>query len=906
MKCSNCQKENDPTSRFCIFCGSPLQTPEPGVPSEAVSGAEGTLSQQVQALQAEVRRLRERDELTSERLAALERMQGIVAPTPQPISAVPPEPVEPPPQEPMPAPVSGVEPAPSAPITPSPEPKVPAITPVPRHIPKAAPTKPREWEQILGGNWLARIGVIALIIGAAFFIKYAFDNNWLGPTARVILGIIAGLAMVGGGYYWQKKYPIFAQALSGGGIGLLYLSIFSAFNFFHLIPFYPAVGLLLLISIGSAAIAVRLNSMALAIIGIFGAFIAPFILGIDATGAASGGQNIQLLVYIIVVDLGVLLLSTFRNWRWFNLLALFGSLLAYIAWLDEFGNRASLLTSQLSLTVIFLIFVGATSLFHIIWRKPVQGFDYTLMVINATAYFGLSYGLMWDDLREWMGGFTILLALFYGGLAYVAFKRGIESIRLSHFALGIALIFLTIAIPVQLGDKAWTTIALAAEGGVLMWLSLKQRITYFRIYSYIVFAIVAIRLLFFDTTVDMRLWQPVFNERFLAFIMSIAAMYLTSYLLWRHQEEGRRSGYSAFLIAANFFSLWIIAAEVISYRDIPTTLQGSLSLIVLVALAGVTTLYHVVWRRVPQVFDLVIMVVSAAAYFGISGLLWDQLRGWMGSLYFVLALFYAVLAYVTLKKNVESIRLGSFALGIALVFFTVAIPVQLGDTAWTTIAWAAEIVTLMWLSFTLRVPQFRNYSYAVFIVMAGRLLFFDTRIDLRTFQPIFNERFLAFVVGIAATYLCAYLLWRQRKTLPEWGTPASTFLVAANLFSLWLLSFEVWNYFGSQLATLAPGEATRSATDALRNAQNLSLTALWAIYAAIGLVLGIAKRWRPVRLAALALLAVPIAKVFIYDVWVLEQVYRIVAFVGLGLLLIISAYLYNRYSKAIRGFIVKK
>ena len=102
------------------------------------------------------------------------------------------------------------------------------------------------------------------------------------------------------------------------------------------------------------------------------------------------------------------------------------------------------------------------------------------------------------------------------------------------------------------------------------------------------------------------------------------------------------------------------------------------------------------------------------------------------------------------------------------------------------------------------------------------------------------------------------------------------------------------------------GRATRSAANALQNAQNLSLTVLWAVYAATSLVVGIAKRWRPVRLGALALLAVAIAKVFIYDVWVLEQVYRIVAFVGLGLLLVVSAYLYNRYSKAIRGFLVQK
>jgi len=909
MKCSNCQKENDPTSHFCIFCGSPLETTEPQVPSEQVSGAEDTLAQQVEKLQAEVRRLRERDELMTERLAALERMQGVAAPPPQPISAAPPEPVEPPPPEPMPAPVSGVEPVPSIPAAPSPEPEVPTITPVPRRMPKPAPTKPMEWEQILGGNWLARIGVIALIIGAAFFIKYAFDNNWLVPTARVILGIVAGLAMVGSGYYWRKKYPIFAQALSGGGIALLYLSIFAAFNIFHLIPFYLAVALLLLVSVGSATLAIRLNSMALAIIGIFGAFSAPFILGAAApevAGTVQAGQGVQLLVYIMVVGLGVLLLSTFRNWRWFILLALFGSLLAYAGWYTEFGDRASLLTAQLSLTILFLIFVGATSLFHIIWRRPVKGFDYTLMVINAAAYFGISYGLMWDELRGWMGGFTLLLALFYGGLAYLAVKRGVENTRLSLFALGIALILLTVSIPVQLGDKAWTTIALAAEGGALMWLSLKQRIPYFRIFGYIVFAIVAIRLIFFDTTVDMRHFYPVFNERFLAFLASIAVMYLVAYLLWRYREESVKSGYPIFLIAANFFTLWIIAAEAISYQDISATLQESLSLIVLVALAGVTILHHVVWRRAPRVFDLVILVISAAAYFGISGLLWEQLRAWMGSLYLVLALLYGVLAYVTYRRGAEGSRLSFFAMGIALVFFTVAIPVQLRDTAWTTIAWAAEFVTLIWLSFALRMPQFRNYSYAVFVVMAGRLLLFDTRIDLQTFQVVFNERFLAFVVSIAAAYLCAYLLWRQRKTFLEWGIPASTFLVAANFFSLWLLSFEAWNYFGSQIATLTPAEATRSAIDALRNAQNLSLTALWAIYAAVGLVIGIAKRWRIVRLSALALLAVPILKVFIYDVWVLEQVYRIAAFVGLGLLLIVSAYLYNRYSKSIRGFLVKK
>jgi len=871
-----------------------------GPPPEPEKSAPDNLAERLQSLQEEIRRLKEIVGPANQRISEIERELGSIAAT-RPAYQLPAKPVQAPPPKPAPK----IAAASTQPAAPSAAVKAPAPTKLPPPSPaKKAPAKPREWEQILGGNWLARVGVVALIIGVAFFLKFAFDNNWLGPLSRVILGVAAGLAMVGGGYYWRKRYPTLAQAICGGGIALLYLSIFAAFNIFNLISLYPAVGLLLLISIGSAVLAIRLNSMALAIIGVFGAFSAPFILGSAAPEAGQTGHGIQLLAYVIVIDLGALALSTFRNWRWFSLLALFGSLLTYGAWYFQFGDEAGLLTRQLSITVIFLIFVAATSLFHLIWRRPAQGFDYALMVINAAAYFGISYGLMHGALRVWMGSFTAALALLYGALAYLAVRRGAENFRLSLFARGIALVFLTIAIPIQLGDKAWTTIALAAEATILMWLYLRLKISLFRGYSYAVFALVAIRLMFYDTSLDISHYQPVFNERFLAFVVSIAAMYATSYLTWRHQQEkGQKLGYAVFLVAAIIFSIWVITAELVSYRQIPVMLQGSLSLIVLLVLAGATILYHAVWRRVPGVFDLVILLIGAAAYLGLSFLLWEDLRAWMGGLYLVLAFIYAGLAYISFRRGAEYSRLGSFSLGTALVFLTIAIPVQRGDTAWTTIGWAAEMVLLVWLSFRLKLTQLRYYGYAVSVILVGRMLFFDTSVDLNMFVPVLNERFIAFLAGIVGMYVAAYLIWRARDTLPKWRIPTTIFIVAANFLTLWLLSFEVWDYFGSQLA-LVPAESTTAV--ALRNAQNLSLTVLWAVYAVILLVIGIVKRWRLVRLGALALLAIPIIKVFVYDVFALERVYRIVAFVGLGLLLIISAYLYHRFSKAIRGFLVNK
>ena len=640
MQCPNCQKENEPTSHFCIFCGSIIPAPEVGGSSESVPDSGGMYPEQPQALQEEVRHLRELLVLMNDRLANLEGRPGMPTPSPEPIPASPTAAI--PSQEAAPTPVAQAPPSRVRPVK----------------------AKEREWEQILGGHWLARIGVIAIIIGIAFFLNFAFENNWIGPTGRVILGIVAGLAMLGGGYYWQRRYPVLAQALSGGGIAVLYLSIFAAFAIYDLINFYVAFVFLLLVSIASAALALRYNSMALAIIGILGAFVAPFILGAFAARGPLGsqdGQAFQLLAYVIVIDLGVLTLSTFRNWHWFRLLALLCSLAAFGAWYSEFGSKVGPAASEVGLTLIFLIFVGVTSLFHIIWRRIPQDFDYALMVINAASYFGISYGLLWGDFRVWLGGFSLLLALFYGGLAYVVLRRGIENVRLGFFALGLALVFLTVAIPVQLGDKAWTTVAWAAEGAVLAWLSV-----------------------------------------------------------------------------------------------------------------------------------------------------------------------------------------------------------------------------------TLRMPQLRGYSYAVFAIMAMRLLFFDTVVNLRTYQPVLNERFLAFLVSIAALYLTGYLLRQKRGTLRDWEEHAwsvyPVLFVAANFFTLWLLSAEVINYFDTPLA----------------------LTALWAIYAVALLVIGIIKQWRPVRLYALALLVIPIAKVFVYDVFVLKELYRIIAFVGLGALLLVSAYLYQRYSKSIRGFIAKK
>jgi hypothetical protein len=307
------------------------------------------------------------------------------------------------------------------------------------------------------------------------------------------------------------------------------------------------------------------------------------------------------------------------------------------------------------------------------------------------------------------------------------------------------------------------------------------------------------------------------------------------------------------------------------------------------------------------------LVVNAAAFFLISIPLWWEFREWMGLVYLILAGIYGLHTYC-LRKNLEFNNwAGQVGVMFSFAFITLAVPAQFGNHAWATVAWAAEMVVLSWLSFAWRLPQLRLYSYLIFALMSGRLIFFDTfNVMPSEFQPwsayhaFLNERVLAFLVSIAAIYLTVYLSWRYRHLYPEWKTPASTFMIAASLFTVWVISFEVWNYYDVQLA-IAWGRSPRDAAGrSLQSAQNLSLTVVWALYAVIVLVAGIKRRSRTARVGALCLLAVAVIKVFVYDVFNLEQVYRIVAFTGLGVLLIVSGYLYHRYSQVIKDFLVDK
>ena len=777
MTCSACGKENTPDGRFCIFCGASLsyyrpsqgeaEKQEPGVEQidEAPSDA------QLTSLGATVASIREELTRLARRVSEVEGQLRAFSPAAQPsrpqASAV----------GPMPRATAAV-PAAGAP---------PSAPPTSAGFPVGEPPWPGvldsirrwDWDWLLGGNWLARIGIVALVIGVGFFLKLAFDNDWIGETGRVVLGIVVGLALLGGGEYWQKRYPIWAQPLTGGGIAILYLSIFAAFSLYDLIPSVAAFGFFFLVTLTAAGLALKYEAMTIAILGIVGGFITPVLVRDNLP------DQRLLIAYVLVLDLGVLGLATFRNWRWFNLLGLAGSLGLYWFWYDQLDP--SLLLAQLGITFIFLIFMGATTLFHILWRRAPGPADQSLMVLNAAAYFGISYALLFDEFRPWMGGFTLLLSLLYVLLGYAVLVRGREHVYLSFFALGIAVIFITIAVPVQLAGP-WISVAWAVEGAVLIWLSFTLRMRQLRLFGTLVFAAFAAYLLFIDTPDALEAsFRPFLNVYMPAYAIAIAITYLVAYLLYREKEalqQWEEYLFPAFLVAGN-------------------------------------------------------------------------------------------------------------------LFLTITVPIQAAG-AWIAVTWAVEALVLVWLSFRLGLYQLRLFGLGVFAILAVRLLAFDTRdVDLETFRPIINLRFLAFAVGIASMCLAAYFLqrWKERLVDEREEYLILVFLGVANFLTLWILSAEIISSVDSETFDVERGIR--------EDVKSLSLSILWAVYAGAAIVIGIVKRSRYIRLAGLALLAVPVIKLFAFDIFALEQGYRVGAFLGLGGILVLAGFLYQRYSRAIRGFLLE-
>ena len=661
-----------------------------------------------------------------------------------------------------------------------------------------------DWEQVLGRNWFAIIGGIAVVLGIGFFLKLAFDNNWINDIGRIALGVVVGIGFLGVGEYAQRRVPRWAQAVTASGAAILYLTIYAAFGLYQLIS--PTAAFLLLAVVVTVAVllALRYESLVIALLGLVGAFISPVMLGPDLPDERLA------LVYILIVDVGILAISTFRNWRWLTLVGLAGSYGIFAYWMLEVSGFNPVF-AQIALTGIFLTFAAATPLFHILWRRMPGAADLSLMSVNAVAYFALTTAILWDDYDGWFGLIAFGLTALYGVIALAAFKRSGTPARTAVFALGIAAVFLTMAFPLQFSGYS-VAVAWAAQGVVMVWMSFYLGRWQTRAFGIAVLALAVCHLVLFDFWVDAEGYTPILNGRFLTMAVVIGAFYAAGIIYRRNWEaEGQfkveRWAMPTMLGIANLLTLALLSLEIVNFRES------------------------------------------------------DRLS-WAGV----------------------------FGLGSRLEF-------QSGTHLVLTLLWAAYGTAVVAAGMLRRYEPARWGGLAVLGVAVWKLLTYDVFLDLDslTFTPLLNMRFLTFALMLGLLSVLAFRFRRDESVLTEreaFVFPA--LLVVSNTVALWMLSQEVFYYFDSL--------EERHGGDYF-SAMHLSLTVLWAVYSMGTIGAGIAAQSSRVRLAGMGLLAIPVAKLFVYDVFLLDLAYRVAAFITLGCMLLGMGLVYQRYGGAVRGFL---
>jgi hypothetical protein len=304
--------------------------------------------------------------------------------------------------------------------------------------PEPQPKKPA-LETKVGLTVVNRIGVITLVLGVAFFFKWAVDNNWIGPAGRVMLGVLAGFAALGiADFLWRKGQQIFAQGITGAGIAILFLSVYAAFAFYHLVPQSFAFVCMFAATAMAVALALRYASQAIAALGLFGGYLTPLLL--------STGEDRPwfLFGYVLLLSGGAVALAKKRGWRAIEILSFIATVILYGGWLaDKFTRPQDRLVATLALAAFYSLywpsslrlllpaqFLASIALAEV-WNSSPPAF-FALALLLAAA------GLAYARLRNYPLALTITFASFW--LAYAIWTNHAPSEFLG-VSLGFLLFF---------------------------------------------------------------------------------------------------------------------------------------------------------------------------------------------------------------------------------------------------------------------------------------------------------------------------------------------------------------------------------------------------------------------------------------------------------------------------------
>ncbi len=431
--------------------------------------------------------------------------------------------------------------------------------------PITKPEKKTDFEKFIGENLLNKIGIVIFVLAMIFFGKYAVDEGWLNDTAKVVAIILIGGVLIGIAHRLRKNYKAFSSVLAGGGIAALYISIAVGFQLYGLFSQTAAFLILIVITILAVLLSLAYDKQELAVIAIFGGFATPIMV---STGE---GNYKVLFTYILILDIGMLVLSYYKKWNVVNFVANFATLILFAAWIiDVHFNKNKLphVGALLFVTAFYLVFFLMNIINNIKENAKFMAFEFLMVVTNTFLYFWAGMFIINDYQPSYNGLFTVSLAVFNFAFAFPLYKNKQIDKNLIFLLIGLVLTFISIAIPVQFEGK-YITMFWAAEAVLLLWLSQKSGIKLMKIASFVVsfFMIISLVMdwvqIYLDRPYDAAPLPVLLNEGFITGIVSVIAFFLIVRLL---KSEAKLSGKISQAVFSNLFIIGLIISLYIIFQ----------------------------------------------------------------------------------------------------------------------------------------------------------------------------------------------------------------------------------------------------------------------------------------------------------------------------------------------------
>lgn len=392
-------------------------------------------------------------------------------------------------------------------------------------------------EYAVASQWLLRIGILILVVGVGFFLKYSIEHGLITPVGRVALSTVSGLAMlIAGTRLLGRKYHVFGQGLLGGGIAILYFSVFAASSFHHLIESPSAFALMGLVTVLAGGIAVQFHSILVAVLGIIGGYGTPIMLSSDVVNYSG------LYGYILVLGCGVLGVCYWKNWPLVNYLSfaatyglLFATLRDYTP--EHFAEVMPFVVG------FFVLFSTMAFLYKVVNREKSNLLDLLALLLNAGIFYGVAFRLVEQvHGRPWVAAVTLSLSVFYTLHVFYCLRRGLVDRELLFCFIGLASFFLAVTMPLVLA-REWITVSWALQALTLLWIARQIGSQFLRHLAYLMYGLVLFRFGLLDlprhflvpvaAAVTTREYLQQLLERLVMFGTPIASLFGAAHLLSR-------------------------------------------------------------------------------------------------------------------------------------------------------------------------------------------------------------------------------------------------------------------------------------------------------------------------------------------------------------------------------------